>query len=410
MRILNVSGFDIVGPLANGYLLHREYLKRGIESQMAVWKKGDLSDPTIHELRDGASNYVNFASVFLEKKLSLYSVLPAAGFQLYFKPYYRNADIVHLHLPHVTSFFSIFNFPLMGSDKRHHVVLNVHDMFFMTGLCHYSLECDRWMTGCGHCPDLSRSFPVRRDTTAFMWKLKKWAFERTNATLIVGSDWQLEHLKRSPILSHLPYRMIPYAVDTNYYRLQDKATCRAKLGIPVDAKVIAFRFVASQKNMKGIAYIERALASLDLGNNAYIIALEGKGGLDSLRGKYLFRELGWVNDPKKIAIALGAADIFLMPSTAEAFGLMAVESMACGTPVIVFEGTALPKTIHAPLGGLAVPRDADALASAILELLTNESLRQAMSNYGVKIVKQDHTLDLYVSRHLDLYRELIQYE
>ena len=178
----------------------------------------------------------------------------------------------------------------------------------------------------------------------------------------------------------------------------------------MDAKVIAFRFVASQKNMKGIAYIERALASLDLGNNAYIIALEGKGGLDSLRGKYLFRELGWVNDPKKIAIALGAADIFLMPSTAEAFGLMAVESMACGTPVIVFEGTALPKTIHAPLGGLAVPRDADALASAILELLTNESLRQAMSNYGVKIVKQDHTLDLYVSRHLDLYRELIQYE
>ena len=190
MRILNVSGFDIVGPLANGYLLHREYLKRGIESQMAVWKKGDLSDPTIHELRDGASNYVNFASVFLEKKLSLYSVLPAAGFQLYFKPYYRNADIVHLHLPHVTSFFSIFNFPLMGSDKRHHVVLNVHDMFFMTGLCHYSLECDRWMTGCGHCPDLSRSFPVRRDTTAFMWKLKKWAFERSSITVLVQMSEQ----------------------------------------------------------------------------------------------------------------------------------------------------------------------------------------------------------------------------
>ena len=107
-------------------------------------------------------------------------------------------------------------------------------------------------------------------------------------------------------------------------------------------------------------------------------------------------------------MALGAADIFLMPSTAEAFGLMAVEAMACGTPVIVFEGTALPKTIHAPLGGLAVPPDADALAGAIKELLTNTSLRQTMADFGGKIVRRDHTLDLYVSRHLDFYQELIQ--
>ena len=404
MRILNISGFDIIGPLANGYLLHKEYLKRGVESQMAVWSKGDLADPTIHQLRDRFSRFVRL----LEKRLSLYSVLPVTGYQLYTKPYYRHADIVHIHLPHATPFFSIFNFPLMGNDKRRHLVLNVHDMFFMTGLCHYSLDCERWLLGCGHCPDLNRSFPVRRDTTAFMWKLKKWVFQRTNVTLLVGSDWQLERLQRSPILSRLPHHMIPYGIDTRHYRVRGRAGCRAKMGIPLDAKVIAFRSTPFRKSMKGFEYIEKALTTLNLGENVYLITFEEKGGLEALRGKYNFRELGWENDPRKISMALGAADIFLMPSTAEAFGLMAVEAMACGTPVIVFEGTALPKTIHAPLGGLAVPPDADALASAIRELLTNNSLRKSMADFGGKIVRRDHTLDLYVSRHLDFYQELIQ--
>jgi len=371
---------------------------------MAVWSKRDLVDPTIHQLCDGLSSFDRL----LEKHLSLYSVLPVTGYQLYTKPYYRQADIVHIHLPHVINFFSIFNFPLMGNDKHRHLVLNVHDMFFMTGLCHYSLDCDRWLLGCGSCPDLNRSFPVRRDTTALMWKLKKWVFQHTNVTLLAGSDWQVEWIKRSPVLSKLPYHFIPYGVDTRHYRIRGRAVCRIKMGIPQDAKVIAFRSTPFRKSTKGHEYIEKALATLNLGKNVYLITFEAKGGLDTVRGKYNFRELGWVNDPEQVSIALGAADIFLMPSTAEAFGLMAVEAMACGTPAIVFEGTALPKTIHAPLGGLAVPQDVDAMAGAIQELLTNTALRQDMSDFGGKIARRDHSLDLYVSRHLDFYKELIQ--
>jgi len=408
MIILNVSGFDIVGPLANGFLLHREYLKRGIDSHMAVWQKRGSADPTIHELGFKAYKKINSVSVSFEHLLSLYSILPLGGFQLRHKPYYRNAEIIHFHLPHVTPFFSIFNFQLMGNNGHRHLVLNAHDMFFMTGLCHYSLDCERCKTGCGHCPDLNRSFPVRNDRTALMWKLKKWVFKRTKVTIIVGSDWQLERLKRSPILSHLPYQVIPYGIDTNHYCRRDLAECRAKMGIPVDAKVIAFRSIHSRKNLKGIDYIEKALSALDFEENVYLITFEEKGGLDALRGKYLFREFGWTNDPRDIATALGAADVFLMPSIAEAFGLMAIESMACGTPVIVFEGTALPKTIRAPLGGLAVPRDANALAGAIKELLTNTSLHQKMSEYGGKIVRQEHTLELYVNRYLNFYRDLLQ--
>jgi glycosyltransferase involved in cell wall biosynthesis len=97
-----------------------------------------------------------------------------------------------------------------------------------------------------------------------------------------------------------------------------------------------------------------------------------------------------------------------MPSLAEAFGMMAVESMACGTPVIVFEGTALPSVVKAPRGGIAVPaRDANALQSAV-EALMNDPVRyQDLVRKGLELVQEEYTVEKYISRHLDLYSTLL---
>jgi len=74
-----------------------------------------------------------------------------------------------------------------------------------------------------------------------------------------------------------------------------------------------------------------------------LILQDGKG-FSALSPKYGVVTPGWI-DGEDLAIALSAADVFVMPSIQEAFGLMAVEAMACGTPVIVFDGTALPGVI-----------------------------------------------------------------
>ena len=109
------------------------------------------------------------------------------------------------------------------------------------------------------------------------------------------------------------------------------------------------------------------------------------------------------------AVALSAADVFLMPSIQEAFGLMAVEAMACGTPVIVFEGTALPSVIRAPHGGLAVPaRDSVALAGAIKRLLDDDDLRSELGGQARQIAEREYAFPLYIQRHLSLYEEVIE--
>ena len=96
-----------------------------------------------------------------------------------------------------------------------------------------------------------------------------------------------------------------------------------------------------------------------------------------------------------------------MPSIAEGFGLMAVESMACGTPVIVFEGTALPETIAAPDCGIAVPyKDSDALRQAIERLLRDPDLHRHLRENGLRHVAAKHSFEAYAKGYLRLYERL----
>ncbi len=105
---------------------------------------------------------------------------------------------------------------------------------------------------------------------------------------------------------------------------------------------------------------------------------------------------------------LSCADIFLMLSIQEAFGLMAVESMACGTPVLVFEGTALPEVIKAPLGGFAVPsKNIHSYALALKKLMDDDQLRMKLGKQARYIVETEYSQEKYVQNHLELYKKII---
>ena len=406
MRVLYITAHDVAGQQFNGYLLHRALLAEGQDSHMAVHRSG-FDQPEIHEVGGALLGFLNKGIAKVERKLSLYSVLPVSSVTLYFARYYRNAEIVHLQLPHAAQFFSLLNIPLMS--RQHHMVWTLHDPWMTAGHCIHPMDCNRWLTGCGECPDLTIPLPLLRDRTNLMWRLKYWVMHHAKVDLIVASRWMYERVCRSPILSHLPCHLIPFGIDTDMFRPLEKTACRRKFGIPEDAHVLAFRWTPYFV-VKGADYIKKALGLLKPVKPTYLLTFDApvSYGLDSLGDKYRFVDLGWVEDRQLIVSALNAADVFLMPSIAESFGMMAVEAMACGTPVVVFEGTSLPAVIHAPEGGTAVPsKDAGALARAIEDLLKDRERRESLSGAGLEIVRREYTMGAYVERHLKLYESLI---
>ena len=84
-------------------------------------------------------------------------------------------------------------------------------------------------------------------------------------------------------------------------------------------------------------------------------------------------------------IYYGAAEMVVMPSHYESFGMVALEAMATGTPVIASEVGGLAFLVRDGENGFHVPsRDPEALAARIYELLTNEECRQALGQEGAR--------------------------
>jgi glycosyltransferase involved in cell wall biosynthesis len=158
---------------------------------------------------------------------------------------------------------------------------------------------------------------------------------------------------------------------------------------------------------KGFDYFVHALDQLDTTVPLCILTTHDKGGLNRFIGKHQIVELGWVNDDEVILDSYRAADIMVMPSTAEAFGMMAIEAMACGKPVIVAEGTSLPEVTVAPEVGISVPpHDPAALAVEIKRLVEDSEERQRRGMAGRKIAEQRYDAVLFTSRLAEIYRRV----
>jgi len=102
-----------------------------------------------------------------------------------------------------------------------------------------------------------------------------------------------------------------------------------------------------------------------------------------------------------------AAQIAVVPSLYEGFGLPAAEAMACGTPVIASTGGALPEVVGD--AGMLVPSGrADALAAAIKQLLNDEQAQQRMSEAGRKRVEDKFNWEQAARKTLEVYQEVIK--
>jgi glycosyltransferase involved in cell wall biosynthesis len=200
--------------------------------------------------------------------------------------------------------------------------------------------------------------------------------------------------------------LIPFGIRADAWLPDsERIASRRLLGIPEDDFVIFFR--ATDSLVKGLRYIIEALGSKRPARPTTLLTVDQRGLLGSLSSSYKIVERGWVEDPSLYPRLFSACDVFLMPSTAEAFGLMALEAMAASRPVICFEGTALPSITHAPECGIAVPAgDSDALRCAIDELAGNPEEAHRRGHLGRAIAAEKYDYERYLDSMASLYHSV----
>lgn len=414
--VVHLNTWDCKGGAARAVSrLHSGLLALGYDSRMLVGFAQGEEGARLRTVSHGRSVWkrgLYRATLGFEKLSGLqYLTLEGWSEEVVRHPFVQHADVVHLHNVH-GGYVSHTILPKLS--HRVPVIWTLHDMWPLTGHCSFPLECERWRTGCGHCPLLSDYPALAFDTTALLWRVKRWLYGRSELTIVVLCRWMADRVRESPLLGRFEVRLIPYGIDTNTFKAIPKTVAREQLGIPADAKVIMFAAVHLQERRKGFTYLSHALHRLrDSGYRNLWVVTAGAGAPDS--GKeplpYPVRHLGNVTSDELMVAGYSAADLFVGPSLGELFGQVFAEAMACGTPCVAFNVMAAPEVIrHMETGYLAAYRDTEDLVNGLRLLLTNDRLRSSMSQRCRGAIEREFPLELEGKRMAALYQEaLAQY-
>ncbi|BAS59573.1 group 1 glycosyl transferase [Leptolyngbya boryana NIES-2135] len=406
MKVLQITHSDSAqggGGAISMYRLHRSLNQCGVESKILSGLK-TLAGSESQAISRNAKIERQLNRVTI--RLGLNDIHCVSSFDLLKHPCYQESDLLNFHILH-SGFFSYLAISSLTAQKP--AVWTLHDMWSFTGHCAYSYDCDRWKSGCGQCPYPETYPSVRRDSTAWEWRLKRNQYDRANLTIVAPSRWLTEQAKQS-LLKRFEVHWIPNGIDTTVYQPLDKLECRSLLGIPAQKKVLLFGAESLKDRRKGGDLLVKALEHLpaSLKTEIVLLTLGGNNEIGTLVGIEAIN-LGYVSHDRLKAMAYSAADLFVFPTRADNLPLMLQESMACGTPMVSFDVGGVPDLVRPGVTGyLAAPEDPIDFASGIVKLLDDDDLRQHMQNNCRSIAIAEFALPLQAQRYKELYHQILQ--
>lgn len=225
-------------------------------------------------------------------------------------------------------------------------------------------------------------------------QIEKQCLEQSDC-VVSTSPQEQDHL-RSLVSTDGTIEIIPCGTDTQRFQNQNRTAARQQLGIRDETKLILY--VGRFDPRKGIETLVRAVGHPYVQHHQQvqlmIVGGSRSGQQDSQeqnRIQAITNELGLQDqitfagriDHDHLPDYYAAADLCVVPSLYEPFGLVAIEAMACGTPVIASAVGGLKHTVvHGKTGLLVPPQEEDELAHAIDYLFTHPMERQAMGSAG----------------------------
>lgn len=300
-----------------------------------------------------------------------------------------NPDVIHLHNLHgyYINLEVLFDY-LRTCGKK--IIWTLHDCWAFTGHSAYcdAVGCEKWKTGCNHCPNM-KAYPISyTDRSKSNWNKKRIMMTGIpDLTLVTPSRW-LAGLVRESFLSEYPVEVIHNGIDTSQFHPLEN-DFRETYGI--GNKFILLGVTISWDDMKGLSDFINLAEKLD---DSYQVVLVGVTAEQKSALPQNIIGIERTNSVRELAYIYSAADLFLNLSYCENYPTVNLEAMACNTPVLTYKTGGSPESAEA-YGGIVIERgDISAVINEI-ERYRKENRHKPKLNVDVEAFDKQTTVKDY---------------
>ena len=273
------------------------------------------------------------------------------------------------------------------------VALRLFDSWLFTGHCAKPLQCPRWETGCGHCPDLAAPPAIRRDATRFNWHRKRRILDGGRFFASAESHWMIDRAKRSILAPAVrDWKLIRGGIDLTTFSPGSRQDARRQLGIAADEHVVVHvSHLGSANPAKDFSTVRRALVELahrDPARHIVLLVVGAEGPDETIGPGIVLRRYPYERSRIRLAQYYRAADVAVHAALDETYGLVVAEALACGTPVITASTGGVHEIVEHGRSGLIVPaRNPPLLGQALSQLLYDPDRRAAMGRAAAEFAR-----------------------
>lgn len=238
--------------------------------------------------------------------------------------------------------------------------------------------------------------------------ITKFSIEQSDGVTVISPYLKRKTLEEFDIKR--PIEVIPNFVNCDLYCRKDNPALRAELapnGEPILMHLSNFRPVKRVTDTVEIFDIVRKKMPAKL-----VLIGDGpeRGNVEWLvRQKRLKKDVILLGKQDNVYEKLGVADLFLLPSDLESFGLAALEAMACEVPVVATNSGGLPDVVeHGMDGYLVTPRDVVSAGRYALEILSREDRGREMGQQARRDAKRKYCANDVIPRYEAYYRSVLE--
>lgn len=307
-------------------------------------------------------------------------------------------DLIHLHVLHDTYVNHKLLFDYINKIDIP-VVYTFHDCWPFTGKCpHFELaNCYKWKNNCNKCPQLNRYPKILFDRTRCLFTRKKQMISNIkNLSIVAPSKWLHNYINQS-FYKNINSQVIYNGIDLcKYHYVQSNILDNYK----IENKKIVLGVANTWHINKGLdIFIELSkLLSSD-----YRIVLVGT---DNSIDKQLPNNIVSIHRTHNINEMIelySAADVFVNPTREEVFGLVNVEALSCGIPVVCFNTGGCAEIINDKCGVLVERNDIESMKEEIENICENHPFnKQACINRA-----KEFDVNKMASEYIALYKKLL---